>query len=75
MAKARDAFDSVLADIAPVKREPLTFCDFRAASPGRSAFGEVPSFEEAFIRYEFHPLVSAALWLAERFTGQQRRSG
>jgi hypothetical protein len=67
MATTADAFNTLKSDIQPVIPESLSFCD-GAEPPAGVDIAQVPSFQDTYIRYEFHPLVSASLWIADRLT-------
>jgi hypothetical protein len=74
MAMTKDSFDPGSPHAALVRREFQNFRDFPAAPATVGHFGEIQPFEDAYIRYEFHPLVSAVLWIADRFAGRAKRS-
>jgi hypothetical protein len=73
MSTTADAFNTLKADIQPVTPDSLSFCD-GAEAPAGVDIAQVPSFQDTYIRYEFHPLVSASLWIADRLTRMRMRT-
>jgi hypothetical protein len=70
MSTTADAFNTLKADIQPVTPDSLKFCN-GAKVPAEVDLAEVPSFQTTYIRHEFHPLVSACLWVVDRMTGKK----